>query len=80
MNAVTYSDLEQNLESYVDKVFQDKAPLIIARKNSENVVLLSIDEYDSLRETGYLLSSRANAEHLERSISQHKSGNVKTRL
>ena len=77
MDAVTYTDLRQNLKRYMDKVFQDNAPLIITRKNSENVVLLSIDEYSSLTETSYLLSNRANVDHLEKSISQHKSGRRK---
>jgi antitoxin YefM len=79
MNAITYTDLRQNLKTYMDKVFQDNDPIIITRKNSENVVLLSVDEYNSLIETNYLLSTDANAEHLKKSISQHKSGKTKIR-
>ena len=79
MNAVTYSDLRQNLKTYMDKVIQDNAPLIITRKNKKNVILISIDEYNSLIETNYLLSNEANVEHLKKSIAQHKSGKVKPR-
>ena len=79
MNAITYSDLRQNLKTYMDKVVQDCVPLIVTRKNNENVVLLSVAEYNSLLETNYLLSNEANTEHLKKSISQHKSGKVKTR-
>ena len=79
MDAITYSALRQNLKTYMDKVVQDNDPLIITRKNNENVVLLSISEYNSLMETNYLLSNEANAEHLKRSIAQHKAGKVKTR-
>ena len=79
MDAITYTDLRQNLKSYMDKVIQDSVALIITRKNNENVVLLSIDEYNSLLETNYLLSNEANAEHLKKSIAQHKSGNAKPR-
>ncbi|MCL1929152.1 MAG: type II toxin-antitoxin system prevent-host-death family antitoxin [Treponema sp.] len=79
MNAITYTDLRQNLKTYMDKVIQDNDPLIITRKNNENLVLISIDEYNSLTETNYLLSNQANAEHLKKSIAQYKSGKIKTR-
>ena len=79
MNAVTYTDLRQNLKTYMDKVFQDSDPLIITRKNNENVILISVNEYNSLLETNYLLSNEANAEHLKRSVAQHKSGKVFSR-
>ena len=79
MDAITYTDLRQNMKTYMDKVVQNSDPLIITRKNKENVVLISIAEYNSLLETNYLLSNRANAEHLKKSIAQHKAGKVKTR-
>jgi len=79
MDAITYTDLRQNLKTYMDKVFQDRDPLIITRKNNENVVLISVAEYNSLVETNYLLSNEANAEHLKKSIAQHKSGKAKSR-
>lgn len=62
-----------------DKNFiaDDHRPLIITRKNKKNLVILSIDEYNSLLETNYLLSNNANAEHLQKSIEQHKSGKIK---
>jgi antitoxin YefM len=74
MDAVSYSDLRQNLKSFMDKVYNDHDPLIITRKNNENLVLISIDEYNSLMETNYLLSNEANAEHLKKSIEQYESG------
>ncbi|MDR1302065.1 MAG: type II toxin-antitoxin system prevent-host-death family antitoxin [Treponema sp.] len=79
MDAITYTNLRQNLKAYMDKVFNDHDLLIITRKNNENVVLMSIDEYNSLMETNYLLSSKANAEHLQNSINQHKAGRIKER-
>jgi len=77
MDAVSYSDLRQNLKSYMDKVYFDHDPLIITRKNNENLVLLSIEEYNSLMETNYLLGNEANVEHLQKSINQYKNGNTK---
>jgi len=76
MNAVTYTDLRQNMKTYLDKVIQDCAPLIITRKNKDNVILISVDEYNSLLETNYLLSNESNVKHLKKSITQHKAGKI----
>ena len=76
MDAITYSDLSSNLNAYMDRVYNDYEPLIIARKNSENLVLLSVHEYNSLIETDYLLRNEANATHLKKSIEQHKAGQI----
>ena len=76
MNAIAYANLRRNLKNCMDKVFHDNAPLIITRQNNENVVLISIAEYNSLIETNYLMSGDANARHLAKSIAQHKSGNT----
>ena len=76
MEAITYSDLRRNLKAYMDRVYNDYEPLIIARKNSENLVLLSVHEYNSLIETDYLLRNEANATHLKKSIEQHKAGQI----
>lgn len=76
MDAVSYSDLRQNLKTYLDRVFSDHDPLIITRKNNENLVLVSIDEYNSLTETNYLLSNEVNAEHIRKSIEQYKTGHI----
>jgi antitoxin YefM len=79
MDAITYTDLRQNLKTYMDKVIQDNDPLIITRKNRKNIVLISVDEYNSLIETNYLLSNEVNVAHLKKSIAQHKSGKIKER-
>ena len=79
MDAVSYSDLRQNLKSYMDKVYIDHDLLIVTRKNNENVILLSVDEYNSLVETSYLIGNEANAEHLRKSIQQYEKGKAKKR-
>jgi len=79
MEAISYTDLRQNLNAYMDRVIQNRVSLIVTRKNNENVVLISNDEYNSLIETNYLLSNVANAEHLKKSIAQHKIGKIKER-
>jgi len=79
MEAIKFTDLRQNLNTYMDKVIQNHESLVITRKNKEKVILISVNEYNSLIETNYLLSNDANAEHLRKSIAQHKNGKIKTR-
>ena len=74
MNAVSYTDLRQNLKTYMDKVYNDHDPLIITRKNNQNIVLLSIEEYNSLMETNYLLGSEENYKYIKESIDQYEKG------
>lgn len=77
MKAVSYSDLRKNLKKYMDDVYSGHYPLIITRKNDENVVMLSLDEFNALQETNYLLATKANEKHLKKSIAQHKSGKLR---
>ena len=70
MDAITYTTLRNNLKSYMDSVYQNKEPLIINRKKNQNVVLISIGDYNSLVETNYLLSSPKNARRLRESLKQ----------
>ena len=74
MDAVNYSDLRQNLKKYLDSVFNDHEPLIVTRKNNENVVILSVEDFNALNETQYLLSTKKNADHLQKSLNQLRSG------
>ena len=74
MDTVSYSDLRQKLKSYLDKVYADHNPIIITRKNNENLVLLSMAEYSSLLETSHLMAHEANAKHLLKSIQQARPG------
>ena len=79
MNAVNYTDLRQNLKSHMDKVCQDHEPLIVTRKDNQNVVLISLEDYNSITETQYLLSSQNNANRLLRSLSDARSGKTFTK-
>ena len=79
MNAVTYSDLRKNLKSYMDKVYNNHEPLIITRKKSKNVVMVSIDEYNSIMETSYLMASPKNAQRIRESIKELEKGGGKAR-
>ncbi len=74
MDAVNYSSLRQNLKKHLDSVINNHEPLIVTRKNDENVVIISVDDFNALNETQYLLSTKNNADHLQNSLSQLRSG------
>lgn len=64
MDAISYTAARENLASTMDKVCQDRAPVIITRKREQSVVMLSLEDYEALQETAYLLQSPANATRL----------------
>lgn len=74
MNALTYSQARQNLAKTMDKVCDDHAPIIITRKNQRSVVMMSLEDYQALEETAYLLRIPRNARRLLESIAQLESG------
>ncbi|WP_066799980.1 type II toxin-antitoxin system Phd/YefM family antitoxin [Moraxella oblonga] len=67
MQVMNYSEFRQNLASALDYVEDAHAPVIVKRGKT-SAVLISLDEYNTLKETDYLLSNPANAEHLMRGI------------
>lgn len=76
MHHVSYTELRQNLKKHLDKVCDDRAPLVVTRRNGEPVVVLSLTEYEALEETLHLLSNPANAERLFNSITQAEAGQL----
>lgn len=70
MKTVNYTDARQNLTSIMNEAIDDRIPILITRQKGIPCVLLSLDEYQSLEETAYLLRSPANARHLLDSIDE----------
>ena len=79
MAHVSYSELRNNLASYMDQVCDDRAPLLVTRQNARSVVLISEEDYEGLMETVHLLKSPANAARLLRSIAQADQGKLTQR-
>ena len=75
MKAITYSSARQNMATTMDSVCDDHSPIIITRKNKRSVVMLSLEEYNSLSETAYLLRSPNNAVRIFSAISDLDGGN-----
>lgn len=76
MHTLHYSALRESLAASLDQVYDDHQPMLITRKNGKNAVLISYEDYKSMEETAYLLSSPENAKRLLQSIAHAKSGKV----
>ena len=74
MDAVTYTAARAGLAKTMDRVCEDHEPIIITRKGSGPVVMLSLDDYEALNETAYLLRSPKNAKRLTRAIEEIEAG------
>ncbi|WP_298147361.1 type II toxin-antitoxin system Phd/YefM family antitoxin [Flavobacterium sp.] len=79
MKAVTLASFRKQLNKYLAEVTDSQDVLIVAgKKEDDAVVCLSIKEYNSVIETSHLLSTKANRNWLDESISQFESGEYKT--
>lgn len=74
MQIASYSEFRQNMKSFLDAVIKTHKPLFITRKHGEELVVMSKEDYTSMEETLYLLSSPKNAERLMESIAQFQEG------
>ena len=70
MEATTYTAVRQNLAKTMEKVCKDHSPVIVTRKKSGSVVIMSLEDYEALEETAYLLRSPKNTRRLIESIAQ----------
>ena len=74
MDAITYSTARANLARTMDRVCDDHEPLIITRNKEQSVVMISLEDYQSLEETAYLLRSPKNARRLLAATAQLSGG------
>jgi len=73
METVNYTDFRSNLKHWFDKAANDLSDIIIKRKSGKDLVLISLDEYNSLKETSYLLTGR-NRDILLNAIKELEAG------
>ncbi len=75
MRTANYTDLRANLKSYIDSVIDDSDTVVINRGNGKGVVMISLDEYNSLKETEYIMSSPETMESIRKGEDDIKNGN-----
>ncbi|HHU96926.1 MAG: type II toxin-antitoxin system prevent-host-death family antitoxin [Bacteroidota bacterium] len=64
MKTTNYTELRNNMKSYLDSVVNDNEPLLIYRSNNKSVVIISLEEYNAIKETEYIMKSPAMMELL----------------
>ena len=74
MITTTISDFRKDIKRYLDSVTKNFETLIINRGKDNGVVIMSLDEYNSLTETQHELSSQLNEKRLDSAIQKLKSG------
>ena len=74
MLAVNYTNLRENMKSYMDKVTDDYETMIVTRKDNKNVVMLSEESYNNLIENIHVMGNKANYDWLMESKEQLEKG------
>lgn len=74
MNVVTFTELRSQLKQIFDSSADYHEPVLVKRPKKETMVIISLRDYESLKETAYLLSDEANAAHLRKSIKSLEQG------
>lgn len=78
MDVISYTIACDQLEILMDRVVADHTPVVIARRNAEAVVMVSLADWSAMEETMHLSSSPANVSRLRSAIGQlnGKGGNA----
>lgn len=78
MRTANYSELRNNLKAYLDGVINDSEPLLVHRAGNESVVVISLEEYNSIKETEYIMKSPAMMDIIRKGEREIKDGEGKT--
>ncbi len=80
MRTLTFSQARGNLKQVLDRVEADADVTIITRRDAADAVVMSLDTFNSWKETLHLLSSPANARRLDQSIAEHRAGKARVHV
>ena len=74
MRTMSYSQSRAHYAEVLDSVVDDREEVVITRAGKEPVVIVSLDDYESMKETAYLMRSPENARRLRESIDRLERG------
>jgi len=74
MRTMSYSESRAKYAETLDRVVDDREEVVITRAGHDPVVMVSLADYESLKETAYLVRSPANAQRLLRAIDRLEGG------
>ena len=75
MITATYSDLRSNLKDYLARVLRDSDNVIVNRGGGSAVVIMSLEEYEAMQETAYVMSQPDLVEAIRQGDDDVKNGN-----
>ena len=75
MDAITDTEFQKNFTAVMNQVCDDHAPIIMTRESEPPVVIISLEDYNAIEETLYLLQSPKNAERLTKALQELKQEN-----
>ena len=75
MTVTTVSEFRKDIKNYLDRVVKNVETLIISRGKDSGIVVMSLEEYNSLMATHHELSSRKNEQRLDTAIEKLKNNN-----
>lgn len=78
MDAITYTQARKNFSGTMDKVCDDHTPIIITRQNRTPVVMISLEDYNAIEETLYLMRNPKNYSRLLESVENVKQKKTNT--
>jgi len=76
MRTANYTELRNNLKAYLDSVIDNSEPLIVNRSGNNGIVIISLDEYNAIKETEYIMSSPETMAAIRKSEEELKQGEV----
>ena len=74
METTNPTELRKKLKEKLDAVSKDGETIIVHRSKAEDVVMIPLSEYNGWKETMYLLSTKANKENIQASITELENG------
>ena len=74
MNALTYTYTKNHLYDVMKSVNEDHVPVVVTHQHGKHVVIISLEDYQSLEETAYLLRNKTGAQRLIESVEELRNG------